>query len=396
LNHYYKTLIIHILPILIFMQTAECQEVVTGAAQLDKYTHLLSGKQLALVVNHTSVVGKTHIVDTLFKKGLCLAKIFAPEHGFRGAAEAGEKVRDGQDERTGTPIVSLYGKKNKPSRQDLEGIDIVVFDIQDVGARFYTYISTLFLVLEACAENGKPVLILDRPNPHGHYIDGPVLDTRFESFIGIAPLPIVHGCTIGELALLFCGENWIWQPRDRLRLSVVPCLNYHHRTPYDLPIPPSPNLPNNRAVLLYPSVCLFEGTTWSLGRGTDWPFQVIGHPEVTGASFAFTPRSVPASRKPPQEGKMCKGIDLQYFTMDSLRRQDQINLSLLLNAYRDFPDKENFFLPNKNRFFELLAGSNNLRKQIISQVPEAEIRATWAADLELFRVIRKKYLLYEE
>ncbi|MEO6037696.1 MAG: DUF1343 domain-containing protein, partial [Saprospiraceae bacterium] len=233
--------------------------VVVGAARLDTLLQLVRGKQIGLVVNHSSLVGQTHLVDTLFGDGVCITRIFSPEHGFRGSAQAGESIRDGEDARTGIPIVSLYGKKIKPQPGDLAGVDVVVFDLQDVGVRFYTYISTLLQVLEACAEQDKAVIVLDRPNPNGHYVDGPVLNMRWESFVGIAPLPIVHGCTVGELARLFVGEHWFREPRP-LRLTVIRCENYTHHTPYDLPVPPSPNLPDTRSVLLYPSLCLFEGT----------------------------------------------------------------------------------------------------------------------------------------
>lgn len=371
------------------------QKVVTGAEQLDRYLPLLSGKQVGLVVNHSSLVGRTHLVDTLYSEGVCLGRIFAPEHGFRGAAEAGELVKDGQDVRTGTPITSLYGKRKKPTAEDLAGLDVVVFDIQDVGARFFTYISTLFLVLEACAEQGKEVLVLDRPNPNGWYVDGPVLmDPKLESFVGIAPLPLAHGCTVGELARLFCGENWVWQPCERLQLTVIPCAHYDHRTPYDPPVPPSPNLPNTRSVLLYPSICLFEGTVVSLGRGTDMPFQVLGHPEYPVDSFSFVPRSVPAARRPPNEGLLCKGYDLRSIPLDSLRQQQGLNLGWLLDFYHNFSNKQHFFL--ENRFFDLLAGNRTLRQQIIEGCSEAEIRASWADHLTAFRAIRQGYLLYPE
>ncbi len=371
------------------------QKVVTGAEQLERYLPLLAGKQVGLVVNHSSLIGQSHLVDTLYAHGVCLSRIFAPEHGFRGAAEAGELIKDGHDVRTGTPIASLYGKRKKPSVEDLAFVDVVVFDIQDVGARFFTYISTLFLVMEACAEQGKEIIVLDRPNPNGWYVDGPVLvDPKLESFVGIAPLPLVHGCTVGELARLFCGENWVWQPCERLRLTVVPCLHYDHHTPYDPPVPPSPNLPNARSVLLYPGVCLFEGTVVSLGRGTEMPFQVIGHPEFPIDSFSFVPRSVPAARRPPNEGFRCKGYDLRTIPMDSLRQQTGLNLSWLLDFYRNFTNKQYFFLENK--YFDLLAGNRDLRQQIIDGKTEAEIRASWTADLEVFRAIRRQYLLYAE
>jgi len=371
----------------------QTSQIVVGAERLDILLPLIRGKNVGLVVNHSSRVGPTHLVDTLCGLQECVARIFVPEHGFRGAADAGETIIDGTDARTGTPIISLYGKKKKPAPEDLAAVDVVVFDIQDVGARFYTYISTLFYVLEACAEQEKPVIVLDRPNPNGHYVDGPVLDMRLTSFVGIAPVPIVHGCTVGELARLFAGENWI-NDGQCLDLQVIACKNYTHKTPYNLPLKPSPNLPNARAVLLYPSICLFEGTIASIGRGTDWPFQVVGEPEFPDDSFWFVPRPNAGSRYPPHEGWACKGFDLRRISLDTLRAQKQLNLKYLLDFYQQYPKKDSFFL--KNGFFDLLAGTSSLRKQIEEGKTEAEIRATWQADLEAFREIRKKYLLYAE
>jgi uncharacterized protein YbbC (DUF1343 family) len=371
----------------------QISRVVAGAERLHILLPLIQGENIGLVVNHSSLVAEAHLVDTLFASGLCISRIFAPEHGFRGAAEAGALINDEQDLRTGAPIVSLYGKKKKPLPEDLENVDVVVFDIQDVGARFFTYISTLFYVLEACAEQGKPVIVLDRPNPNGHYVDGPLLDMRLSSFVGIAPLPVVHGCTVGELARLFAGEYWINQPQ-KLDLHIITCENYTHATPFELSVKPSPNLPNSRAVLLYPSLCLFEGTTVSVGRGTDWPFQVFGNPEFVNDSFWFVPRPNAGSRYPLHEDWVCKGYDLRDVPLDSLRAQKQLNLKYLLDFYRLYPQKESFFLTNG--FFELLAGTYSLRNQIEAGMSEAEIRATWQADLEAFLEIRKKYLLYPE
>ncbi len=368
-------------------------EIVVGAAQLDILLPLLQDKQVGLVVNQSSLVGQTHLVDTLYNNGVCITRIFAPEHGFRGGAEAGERIVDGHDERTGIPVVSLYGKKVKPQPSDLAHVEVVVFDLQDVGVRFFTYISTLLNVLEACAEQGKTVIILDRPNPNGHYVDGPMLDMRWESFVGIAPLPIVHGCTVGELARLFVGEHWIREPQP-LQLTVISCRNYTHQTPYNLPVRPSPNLPDMRSVLLYPSICLFEGTVASLGRGTLWPFQVVGHPNFPESSFAFVPQSNAGSKYPPLAGKICRGFDLRHVSLDSLRAAKQLNLSYLLDFYQEFPQKDSFFLTNN--FFDLLAGSNNLKEQIIAGCSETEIRASWQSDLDIYRAIRRKYLLYPD
>lgn len=365
----------------------------TGAEQLELYLPHLKDKNIGLVVNHTSRTGKTHLVDTLFKLNQYISRIFVPEHGFRGDADAGEKIRDGLDPQTGTPIVSLYGKKKKPAPEDFAFVDVMVFDIQDVGARFYTYISTLYYVMEACAENGIPLIVLDRPNPNGHYIDGPVLDMRLESFVGVAPLPIVHGCTVGELARLMAGEYW-FHKAQYLKLTVIPCENYTHFQHFDLPLKPSPNLPNNLSVQLYPSLCLFEGTTFSLGRGTDWPFQMFGHPDLMSGEYRFIPRPNAASKYPPQEGRSCRGYDLRYLPIDSLRHTGKLNLEWLLDAYRDFPDKGQFFL--KNNFFDLLAGTRQLRFQIEDGCSEAEIRSTWAYDLGQYQILRCKYLLYPE
>jgi uncharacterized protein YbbC (DUF1343 family) len=362
-----------------------------GATRMADILPALKGKQVALVVNHSSLISGRHLADTLFDQGICLARIFAPEHGFRGEADAGEKIQDDLDVRTGTPIVSLYGKKMKPAAADLLDVDIVVFDIQDVGTRFYTYISTLFLVMEACAEQGKPLIVLDRPNPNGHYVDGPVLDMRYSSFIGIAPLPIVHGCTVGELALLFKGEHWIRQA-DKLDLKVFTCVGYTHERPYVPPLRPSPNLPNARAILLYPSLCFFEGTVVSLGRGTDFPFQVIGHPGYLQGDFEFTPMPNAGNKKPLLSGALCKGIDFRGMSIDSIYAQKQINLQPLLHFYRGFEDKNNFFL--ENRFFNLLAGNSKLMEQVKSGCTEEEIRQSWASDLRAFREIRQNYLLY--
>ncbi len=374
-------------------QTPDNQRIIVGAERLSVLLPMLNGKSVALVVNQSSLLGNTHLADTLNSLGVCISVIFAPEHGFRGDADAGESVRDGYDLRTGAPIVSLYGKRRKPSPEDLEGTDIVIFDIQDVGARFYTYISTLFYVLEACAEQEKEAIVLDRPNPNGHYVDGPVLDSRLISFVGIAPIPIVHGCTVGELARLFVGEFWIYKP-ESLQLHVIPCLNYSHSTPYSLPIPPSPNLPTTRSVLLYPSICLFEGSTCSVGRGTDWPFEVVGHPDFPCDSFTFLPRPNAGNKYPIHAGWLCGGWDFSKIPVDSLLATKQLNLNWLLQFYQRFPNKPAFF--REDNFFDLLAGTRNLRQQITEGKTESEIRASWAEDLAAYRAIRGKYLIYPD
>lgn len=368
------------------------QSVVVGAERLDVLLPLLAGKQAGMVVNHTSLSGESHLCDTLNSLGVCVARIFAPEHGFRGKADAGEEIRDGADLRTGAPVISLYGKRKKPVPEDFEGLDVVIFDIQDVGARFYTYISTLFYVMETCAENGKPLIVLDRPNPNGHYVDGPVLDSRFSSFVGIAPLPIVHGCTIGELARLFKGENWI-NKGYLLDLKVITCLNYRHDTPRELPVRPSPNLVSTRSVLLYPSLCLFEGTVFSVGRGTDWPFEVIGHPQSVADTFSFIPVANEGNKSPLHEGMVCRGRDFRHIPIDSLRQGRQIHIDWLLDAWNRFPDKNGFF--REDKFLDKLSGSNQLRLMIQDGCSEAEIRQSWQWDLDIFRQIRQKYLLYD-
>ncbi len=366
--------------------------ILTGAERVGECLPYLEGKRVAALVNHTSLIGKTHFIDSLLKRGVHFQKIFAPEHGFRGLADAGEHVKDGKDPTTGVPLISLYGDKKKPSATDLADVDIVVFDIQEVGARFYTYISTLSYLMEACAENEKKLLVLDRPNPNGHYVDGPGMKKSHASFVGLHEVPIVHGMTVGEYAGMVNGEGWL--PNGlRCDLLVIPCENYDHQTVYELPVKPSPNLPNMRSIYLYPSICLFEGTVLSVGRGTDKQFQVLGAPGFP-FDFAFTPQPMPGAKNPPQEGKLCKGIDLTLKDPLALRNAARIDLSYLLDFYQKSPDKGSFFL--KNLFFDKLAGGTELRTQIVDGWSEEEIRTSWQADLEKFRAVRKKYLLYAE
>ncbi len=379
----------------------EKPSVRVAAERLEIYLPKILGKKIGLVVNQTSLVGQTHLADTLIKRGVEVVKIFAPEHGFRGSADAGETVKNGRDAQTGLPIFSLYGKNKKPTAADFESLDLVIFDIQDVGARFYTYISTLFYVEQACAELAKPLLVLDRPNPNGHFFDGPMLENGFESFVGITNLPVVHGCTVGELAKLFAGENLlkVSQPID---LEVVKCQNYDHRTFYELPVAPSPNLPTMRSIYLYPSLCFFEGTEFSVGRGTDFPFEVVGHPDFPATdppdsgrtSFSFVPKPNFGNQKPFLEGQKCFGYDFRKMPLDSLRANGKILLWPILDAFQKFPVEKrgSFFL--KNNFFDKLAGSSKLRKQILAGKTETEIRASWQADLEKFGSVRRKYLLY--
>ena len=367
--------------------------VIVGAEQMDKYLRLLQGKSVALVVNQTSRVGTEHLVDTLLKERIRIKTIFAPEHGFRGKADAGEKVADGKDAKTGIPLISLYGKHKKPSAEHLEGIDWVIFDIQDVGARFYTYISTMHYVMEACAEQQVKFMVLDRPNPNGHYVDGPVLDTAFSSFVGMHPIPIVHGMTIGEYAKMLKGTGWIANSKQ-CRLTIVPCKNYTHQTPYILPVKPSPNLPNNRSIYLYPSLCLFEGTEISVGRGTNTQFQVYGHPDLPNQPYEFTPVPKDGAKYPKHQDSVCYGRDLRELSVDSLQTTHGFALDYLISAYQAFERKDQFFL--KNLFFDKLAGSDQLRQQIIAGTSEEAIRASWQDDLAKFKKIRARYLIYEE
>ncbi|MCC6726702.1 MAG: DUF1343 domain-containing protein, partial [Saprospiraceae bacterium] len=335
-------------------------KIVVGSERVGEYLPKLKGKRIAAVVNHTSMIGSVHLVDSLLHLGVDLVTIFAPEHGFRGSASDGEKVKDGKDPATGLPIVSLYGANKKPKPEWLKDIDMVVFDIQDVGARFYTFISTLSYVMEACAEQNIPMLVLDRPNPNGHFVDGPVLDKAFSSFVGLHEVPVVYGMTIGEYARMVNGEGWLANG-VKCDLEVIPCLGYDHKTHYDLPFKPSPNLPNMTSVLLYPSICFFEGTEVSVGRGTDKQFQVIGAPDATVGDYTFTPSPKPGATSPPQQGKLCRGYDLSGLSVDSLRQHKKIDLSFLLKFYQDYPDKSKFFL--KTAHFDALAGSAELKQQ---------------------------------
>lgn len=367
--------------------------ILTGAEQTDKYLPYIQNKRLALVVNQTSRIGQVHLLDSLIHLGIHIQKILAPEHGYRGDADAGEDILDGKDAKTGVQVVSIYGNKKKPSPEDLSDVDVVLFDVQDVGARFYTYIYTLSYLMEACVENHKPLLILDRPNPNGHYVDGPVLKPSFRSFVGMFPIPLVHGLTIGEYAQMVNGENWL-NAQDKCELHIIPCANYHHQSRYDLPVKPSPNLREPRAVYLYPSLCLFEGTVVSVGRGTDKPFQVYGCPESSWGDFMFEPHPIDGAKTPLYNGKSCRGFDLSSLPVDSIRNQGSIQLSYLIDFYNHYPDKANFFLAN--HFFDKLAGTDALRNQIMEGKTATEIRASWQPDLEKFRELRRKYLLYPE
>ena len=372
--------------------------LVVGAARTDQYLDLIKGKHIALVINQTSRIGNRILADSLRDLGIDIKVIFAPEHGFRGDADAGAHVANATDPLTGIPIVSLYGKKQKPSADDLKDVDIVVFDIQDVGCRFYTFLSTLQYVMEACADNGKQLIILDRPNPNGNIVDGPVLDMKFKSFVGISKIPIEYGLTLGEYAKLVKGENWI-PNADKLNLKIITCENYDRNLRYKLPVRPSPNLRNDRAIFLYPSLCMFEGTNVSVGRGTDFPFEVIGSPYTTmDSSFSFTPISRPGATDPPFKGQVCKGYDLRKYNPEIAHmlstEMKGVNLKYILKMYALTTDKEKFF--SSPDFFDKLAGTDELRKQIIAGKTEPEIRATWQAGLREYKALRKKYLLYKD
>ncbi|HYG02690.1 MAG TPA: DUF1343 domain-containing protein [Chryseosolibacter sp.] len=360
--------------------------VVLGAHQLGLLLPKLADKRVALVVNNTSLVGKTHLADTLLSSGVKLIKIFAPEHGFRGTADAGEQVKDGKDIRTGLPLISLYGANKKPTPEQMADIDVVVFDIQDVGVRFYTYISTMHYVMEACAENNKKMIVLDRPNPNGNYTDGPVLESSFKSFLGMHPIPLVHGLTVGELAMMINGEGWL-NGGVKCELDIVKLRNWRHEDEYSLSEKPSPNLPNDQAIRLYPSLGLFEGTIMSVGRGTTFPFQVVGHPDLKDLSFAFTPESIPGmSKNPPYENKVCYGIDLRNVVAER-----KLDLKYLIDIYNAFPEKDKFF---NSKSFDTHVGTSTLREQITRGVTEDDIRRSWEQALAAYNEKRKQYLFY--
>ncbi|MFD2573626.1 exo-beta-N-acetylmuramidase NamZ domain-containing protein [Spirosoma soli] len=378
-----------LLVVALLMSQAAVAQLQTGASQTALYLPALTGKRVGMVVNQTSIINKTHTVDSLTALGVTIKTIFAPEHGFRGQASAGDKIANSRDPKTGINIISLYGKNYKPTPAQLDSLDVVVFDIQDVGVRFYTYISTLHYVMEACAETGKPLIVLDRPNPNGHYIDGPVLDPKFKSFVGMHPIPIVHGLTVGELARMINGENWLGGGKT-VALTVVPVKNYTHQMPYDLPVPPSPNLPNQQAILLYPSICLFEGTIVSVGRGTDKQFQVIGSPNPKNGPYQFTPVDKPGAMNPPNKGQLCYGLDLSGIDA----RKQGFTLKYVIDFYNKAADKDKFILGN-GAFMDKLYGSDQLRLQLIAGVPESQIRKSWEPALSAYKQTRKKYLLYQ-
>jgi uncharacterized protein YbbC (DUF1343 family) len=429
-----------ILPVLLFSLLLNAQQpVIPAAERISEYLPLIKGKKTGVFANQTSMVGSAHLVDTLRKLGVDITVIFGPEHGFRGTADAGEKVGNYTDKQTGIPVVSLYGSKTKPSREDLQQVDVLLFDIQDVGVRFYTYISSLEALIEAAVESDKPLLILDRPNPNGHYVDGPVLDKKYQSFVGRQSVPVVYGMTIGEYASMLTLEQWLkpesnkklqlmqdtvavidtnqtvtryvtsyrWHNPEKLNrkefaLKVITCDNYTHKSTYALPVKPSPNLPNIQSIYLYPSTCFFEGTVLSEGRGTDKPFQVFGHPSLPKNLYSFTPNPNEGAKSSKLYGQLCYGWDLSGSVEKVQKEVDsKIQLKWLLEAYRQFPKKDSFFIIPKSGkmeecFFDKLAGNSELRLQIQKGLSEEAIRKTWEPGLTKFKAIRTKYLLYEE
>lgn len=372
-------------------KTVTDSSIKVGAACTELYFPLLKNKSIAIVANHTSTIGKTNLVDSLVNAGFNVKKIFCPEHGFRGLQDAGASIKNSIDSITGIPLVSLYGKHYKPKTTDLKGIDIVIYDIQDVGVRFYTYISTMTYVMEACAENNVEFLILDRPNPNGYYIDGPVLKKEFSSFVGMHQVPVVYGMTSAEYATMVNGEGWL-KNGVKCKLKYVTVDDYNHSYYYSLPIKPSPNLPNMNSVYLYPSLGFFEGTVISVGRGTDYPFQCFGHPKLTDGTFLFTPKSTSGALNPPYMGTECKGFLLNNFAEVYIKNLNQLYLYWIIEAYKQLKDKTTFF----NSYFDTLAGGTELRLQIIAGKDEETIRKTWADDIAKFKTIRKKYLLYPD
>ena len=369
--------------------SATAQEVMVGATDTESYMPLVEGKRVAILANHTAMYSsEEHIVDMMHREGVNIVGIFSPEHGFRGSVEAGEKVKNSVDERTGIPILSLYdGNTQRPSDDVMRSFDTLVVDMQDVGLRFYTYYISMVRMIDACADFGCEVIVLDRPNPNGHYVDGPTLDMRYKSGVGWLPIPVVHGLTMGEIALMAIGEGWV----KSAQLTVVKCRNYDHQTHYILPIAPSPNLPTQHSVYLYPSTCLFEGTVLSMGRGTEAPFEIFGHPEMSGCDFSFTPQPNAGSKNPPHNGVVCYGVDLREVADEDIWAEG-INIGYVVDAYHNLAIGEEFFKP----MFEKLIGVGWVREMIVAGATAEEIEARWASDVEEFKLLRKRYLLYKE
>lgn len=387
MNRLFASLILLSIGIYIYPQ----KDIRVGAESTDKYFPLIEGKRIAIMSNHTGMIGDVHLVDYLVDNKLNVAAIFSPEHGFRGNADAGEHVASSVDTKTGIPIRSLYdGKEKRPSKESMDLFDVLIIDIQDVGLRFYTYYVTMVQLMDVCADYGKQVIVLDRPNPNGHYVDGPILDMKHKSGVGWLPIPVVHGMTLGELALMVNGEKWLDKGKQ-CDLVVVECENYSHKMLYELPIAPSPNLPNMKSIYLYPSTCLFEATPVSLGRGTEFPFQVYGHPNMKGYSFSFTPKSIPGAKNPPQLNKLCYGIDLREMKNEEIFANG-FDLTYIIDAYNNLNIGDHFFRP----FFEKLVGVDYIRKMIMEGKSANEIKEMWLEDVKKFKVQRKPYLLYEE
>ena len=419
--------ILLILPATVFAQKKKASqnstEILPGAYQLNEYLPLLKNKRVAVFANHTATVGNTHLVDTLKAIGVNIVKAFGPEHGFRGNVDAGDKIDNGVDPSTGIPVISLYGKKRKPDGADLADVDVLIFDIQDVGTRFYTYISSLEEYIESAIQHDKPLIVLDRPNPNGFYVDGPVLDSPYKSFVGMQPVPVVYGMTIGEYAKMLLGEAWLdkqyirkesdqiymsnvlgfEKKRKQFKLTVIKCKNYTHKSKYRLPVKPSPNLPDMGSIYWYSSTCYFEGTALSEGRGTEKPFQIFGHPDLPKNMYAFTPISRAGATEPKLKDKLCHGWNISGEEAAILKSVEEkgIQLDWLVEAYKLFPNKDQFFLKPKSGkptdyFFNKLAGNDDLRQQLMAGKTAAEIKASWQPDLQAFKQIRKKYLLYPD
>lgn len=394
------------IPVLIFglilwfgsPKQSNSEEIITGADQTEKYVPYLKGKRVAVMANPTTIIGKTHLVDSLVSLGINIVKVFGPEHGFRGNVSAGDAIKDERDPATGIPIISLYGSKSKPTKADMANVDILLYDLQDVGVRFYTNINALSRLMEACAENNKEMLILDRPNPNGYLIDGPILDMKYKSGIGMFPLPMSHGLTVAEFAQMANGEGWLTN-KVKCKLKIIPVANYNHDMPYTLPVKPSPNLNTQQAILLYPSTCMFEGVYLNHGRGTMFPFTVFGSPEMKGKyAFSFTPTSIKGmAEKPLFMNQTCYGLDLRNYDVTLLRKRGKINLEWIMELYKAHPNKEKFFessLSNQMGRVENVIGSGLFRQQIIDGVSEEEIRKSWEPGLSQYKAMRKKYLLY--
>ena len=398
--------------IIAFTQTIDAQNsppaaghqmILPGAARFDQYIPLITGRSVAVFANQTSVIGDVHLIDALLFRGIVIKKIFSPEHGFRGTADAGEKIGNAIDSKTGIPLISLYGPKRKPSAGDLKDVDIMIFDIQDVGARFYTYISSLQEYIEAAIDNNKILLLLDRPNPNGFYVDGPVLDKKIKSYVGMQPVPVVYGMTVGEYARMLIGEQWIdsslliklLSKTSSFNLKIISCANYTHKSKYVMTVRPSPNLPEIQSTYWYPSTCFFEGTALSEGRGTDKPFQLFGHPSLPKNLISFTPKSKEGATDPKLKNQLCYGWDLSGTPDQVLKQVDnKIQLKYVIEAYKLFPDKNKFFLANN--YFNKLAGNDMLMQQIKDGMSEPDIRKSWQPKLDAFKKIRKKYLLYAD